>query len=670
MSESKGISLRTKRKAGRPAISAPQQISGPIPQAVSAPRSTGKSSFESPQARQQARPPPSGKTSDLVKRRYSTRFNNLPTDFDASAPPIPSLPSLPAQYAPSNDRGRAPSPGRGPGLTVDIKALRDPTLRADKYIAGLLGNASEQELDEYQQSLKKMRNRTSIDLQQNVYQNRTQFIKISKEAEKLKGELRALRNLMSELKTNTTALRSASSQGSGNDGFDSGFPSTLSKRDKRSSVADRTAMWNSQLQALWKNVEGSQKFLPSLPGRHVVQNAGLWIELDGATWKSRRAMQIFLLNDHLLVASRKKRKVEGSAADQRQAPSKLVADRCWPLLDIEILDLAGTSDSSSSRHKVADAITIRGVGQESFTYKTEKSGDNDKQSLMMNFRRMVEELRKGLRSELESNNKAKETINYFASRDPGLLKKTELLETLTDIKDMLIEVDGKQQNLRWVESQVDELDIDIALQQFDDAVQRVDKLNALARGLKSNAVAQDFISFKADERATKLAGLITRELVDTHNEPKKTKRNVSWLARLGFEDRAREAYLEARGNTIHKRSRQCIFEGNLHQYIWELSFVYFTIIRNTVSTFQTCFPPLLMSACVKWAKEQVDDFNTILARQLSSTERDGPVWTECMNQAREHAKMLSGVGLDFKSLIGRDPLMDQNGNGIQGLGIA
>jgi hypothetical protein len=285
----------------------------------------------------------------------------------------------------------------------------------------------------------------------------------------------------------------------------------------------------------------------------VVQNAGHWIELDNATWKARRAMQIFLLNDHLLIASRKKRKIEGM--DQRQAPSKLVADRCWPLLDIEMVDLAGTSDSTSSRNKVADAIMIRGVGQESFTYRTEKADDSDKQILMMNFRKAVEELRKELRSEMESSSKAKETINYFASRDPGLLKKTELLETLSDIKDMLIEVDGKQQNLRWVESEVDELDIDIALQRFDEAVQSVEKLNALAKSLKSNIVAQDFISFKADERATKLAGLITRELVDTHNELKKTKRNVNWLARLGFEDRAREAYLEARGNIIHKRSR-------------------------------------------------------------------------------------------------------------------
>lgn len=447
---------------------------------------------------------------------------------------------------------------------MDVKALRDPSLRPEQYIAGLLSDASEQEIDDYQQALRRVKNRASTDLQQNVYQNRTQFIKISKEAEKLKGEMRTLRNLMSDLKTNTTALRNASSQGAApSNDFEGGFPPTLSKRDKRSSVADRTAMWNSQLQALWKTVEGSQKFLPALPGRHVVQNAGLWIELDNATWKSRRAMQIILLNDHLLVASRKKRRIEGNNADQRNAPSKLVADRCWPLLDIEMVDLAGTSESASGRNKVADAIMVRGVGQESFTYRTEKPDDNDKTSLMMNFRKAVEELRKGLRTEMESSNKAKETINYFASRDPGLLKKTELLETLSDIKDMLIEVDGKQQNLRWVESQVDELDINIALQRFESAVQEVEKLNNLAKSLKSNVVAQDFITFKADERASKLAGLITRELVDTHNELKKTKRNVSWLAKLGFEDRAREAYLEARGNTIRKRSRYVEFEGTL-----------------------------------------------------------------------------------------------------------
>lgn len=97
--------------------------------------------------------------------------------------------------------------------------------------------------------------------------------------------------------------------------------------------------------------------------------------------------------------------------------------------------------------------------------------------------------------------------------------------------------------------------------------------------------------------------------------------------------------------------------------------MYFTIIKNTVSTFQMCFPPLLMSACVKWAKEQVLMFNSILARQLSSTERGGQAWTECMEQAQEHAKMLSYVGLDFKSLVGREESKGIVQNGPIGLGL-
>ncbi|KAI1342417.1 serine/threonine-protein phosphatase pp2a catalytic subunit [Xylariaceae sp. FL0016] len=666
MSEERNkISLRSggKRKV-RPKISAPQQISGPIPNdGVPVPRSTGGRAPPvggSPAPR--PRPPPQSKTGDLVKRRYSTRFNNLPSDYDPTKPPVPSVPAFdiskydqPVRARPPPSRDGAPrmgTPSSAPP-TVDPKALRDPKFSADQYVANILSEATEDEIRDYEDSLRKLKSRAANDLQQNVYQNRTQFIKISKEAEKLKTEMRSLRNLFKELETNTNALRAASNRNNGSSGGE--MSTGLSKRDKRSSVADRTALWNSQMQALYKNVEGSQKFLPISMGRHVLQNAGPWIELDNATYKSRRSMQLFLLNDHLLVASRKKRRVD-NPNDQRGPVTKLVADRCWPLLDIEVVDMAATSESYSGRNKLADAIMVRGVGQESFIYRTEKPEDSEKSALLLNIRKAVEELRKGLKSEMEANNKAKETINYFASRDPGLLQKTELLETLSDIKDMLIEVDGKQQNLRWVEGQMDELDIDIALQRFDTAVDSVEKLKNLSRGLKNNTIAQDFINFKVEERSVKLGGFITRELVDTHSETSKTKRNVSWLNRLGFEDRAREAYLEARSDLIQKRSRQCIFQGDLHVYIWQLSFVYFSIIRNTVACFQSCFPQAMMSACVKWAKEEVDAFNEILARQLSSTERDGVVWKQCMERAKTHAEMLEEVQLDFKDLdVGRVP---------------
>jgi hypothetical protein len=170
-------------------------------------------------------------------------------DFDATAPPIPTLPQFPAQFAPPEDRRRGPSPGRSQGINVDRTALRDPKLRVDQYVAGILSDATEQDIDKYQQELRNTKTRASTELQTNLSNNRTQFIKISKEAEKLKGEMRALSTLMQELKSNTTALRTTSSDAiGGSNDFDSAFPSTLSKKDKRSSVAHRTNLWNSQLQ--------------------------------------------------------------------------------------------------------------------------------------------------------------------------------------------------------------------------------------------------------------------------------------------------------------------------------------------------------------------------------------------------------------------------------------
>jgi len=64
-----------------------------------------------------------------------------------------------------------------------------------------------------------------------------------------------------------------------------------------------------------------------------------------------------------------------------------------------------------------------------------------------------------------------------------------------------------------------------------------------------------------------------------------------------------------------------------------------------------------MSACVKWAKEQVDTFNT--------------TWTECMEQAKEHSRMLSEVGLDFRSRVGLGSLDGQGESlaGPVGLGL-
>lgn len=92
-----------------------------------------------------------------------------------------------------------------------------------------------------------------------------------------------------------------------------------------------------------------------------------------------------------------------------------------------------------------------------------------------------------------------------------------------------------------------------------------------------------------------------------------------------------------------------------------------------MACFQSCFPQIMLSACVKWAKEEVESFNVILARQLSSVEKDGEAYRECMERAKAHAQMLAEVHLDFRDLIGKEvagePVASVEGKPV-GLGVS
>ncbi|GES62113.1 exocyst complex component EXO84 [Aspergillus terreus] len=654
--EARGLTLRSKTRRARPQISAPKPISGPLPpnsKAIDPVQSTTTSSSGS---RSRERPAPKDATSDLVKRRYSTRFNQAP-DFDPNAPPVPSLPKGPAYgtLVPPEVSRRPSGESSGPPQ-VDLEALRDPSLPVDRYVANLLANASEEEIQEYQRSLRKVKNRTSTDLQQNVYQNRTQFIKISKEAEKLKGEMRTLRTLMAEL---TTAL-GQTTVGNTPNPMSPNPDERLPKRNaNRSSVANLESMWNVQLQTLWKTVEGSQKFLPVVPGRHIVMETGNWVELDSATWKPRRPVHIVLLNDHLLVAAKKRKRVDQSNPNHRgPVPTKLVAEECWALQDVDMIDLGANLGTGAAREEAEDrgidnAINIR-VGNKPFTYRHDKRNSSAKSDLLATFRKTVEDLRRTLRSETEAASRANDSFGYLGARHSLYSPKPDRYDHTDNDRDrpeVLIDVDGKQQNMRSVEAQVDQLDIDIALQRFKESVERIEKLRKYdSRG---NAAAQEVINAKVDERAAKLAEMLLRALVDTHSFPTATKTNVERLTRLGFGDQAREAYLKARSDVISKRIRACIFEGDLPLYIFQVSFVYFTLIKNTISIYRDCFPTVMTSACIKWAKHHLDGFNALLTRQLSSVQRGTTVWQKCIDIVHEQAGLLNEVDVDFTDLVAR-----------------
>lgn len=502
--DGKNFSLRHK-KSKRIPISAPK----PAP-STTAPKQT-------PTLRPPTRPTVNGRndaggsTANLVKRRYSTRFVQPAEFHEADALPVPTIPILPNGYSAST-QARPPTADRAHKIPIDIKALKDPNLHAEQYATALLSEASDQEIRDYQAGLRNIKNRASTDLQQNVYQNRSQFIKISKEAERLKGEMRTLRGLMSEL---TTSFSQASVHAGVLESTGSSLGEDVRLRARknanRSSVANLEAMWNMQLHALWKNVEGSQKFLPAIPGRHVVLEQGAWLELDAATWKAKRHAHMFLLNDHLMIATRRKKRVDPNTRSNGDSLQKnitrLVADKCWSLQDIDMVDIASVASlGSAEKSSMSNAISIR-CGHESFTYRSDKPSDADKAALLLAFRRTVDELRRSQRSDMEENNKNQETKKF--SREAPLSEKADspgLGNPTIPRSGILIEVEGKHHNLRWVEGQIDDLDSEIALHRVEDAVRHIEKLRRLAKGLKGNMIAQDLITTKVDGRAKKLAG--------------------------------------------------------------------------------------------------------------------------------------------------------------------
>jgi len=114
--------------------------------------------------------------------------------------------------------------------------------------------------------------------------------------------------------------------------------------------------------------------------------------------------------------------------------------------------------------------------------------------------------------------------------------------------------------------------------------------------------------------------------------------------------------------------RQVRFEGDVPLYISQVALVQFTLIKNTVEIYNSCFEYRLASALVRWAKERADEYMDLFERQLQAVNQDSKVYGDCMEITRLHSTMLVDCGLDFKEL--KDPgLRARKDDGAADLGL-
>ena len=95
-------------------------------------------------------------------------------------------------------------------------------------------------------------------------------------------------------------------------------------------------LYANQMQSLHSTIEGSSKFVPTTPGRHVILEMDGVSALNPATFKVDHSVRFVLLDDAVLVAKRRRRR-------NTTENDKLIAERCWALTDMIVLDTKDTA---------------------------------------------------------------------------------------------------------------------------------------------------------------------------------------------------------------------------------------------------------------------------------------------------------------------------------------
>jgi hypothetical protein len=185
----------------------------------------------------------------------------------------------------------------------------------------------------------------------------TEFITISREIATLETSLVELQTLLHDWKSvpeslsGLSSLADDASQRKSSSSSTTGGPAARDgggNGSRRSSVADLQSLYRTQLQALYSQVAGSQKFIPMIPGRHVVAETGAFVELNPATYKAKGGVHLFLLDDLVLIAGVKRRpggddKKDGSRGGD---DGRLVAEKCWQLAEVTVVDVKDSNGTS------------------------------------------------------------------------------------------------------------------------------------------------------------------------------------------------------------------------------------------------------------------------------------------------------------------------------------
>ncbi|KAF9792511.1 hypothetical protein BJ322DRAFT_1116121 [Thelephora terrestris] len=565
---------------------------------------------------------------DKIKRRMSMRYADISVPQPTEN--IPALPSIPAGFKPTHSHTESQGSSRikrekqqEDARVAENKLLDRQEFDPDVYIKLKLSSSTESELLSLQSQLRNAKADVAAELQRNVFKNYADFMFVSKEINVLENEMLEFKDSLAEWKSMPSLLHIEESTSAAD-----------RRRNVRSSVADLRILYANQMQTLHSQIEGAAKYVPTMPGRHIMTEMDGVLALNAATYKVDHGVKFVVLDDAVLVARRRRRR-------NNTESEKLVAERCWMLGEMLVLD---SKDSAS----MTNVFKIR-HGKETHVYRTEAPGD--KKSLLATFRSVAEDLAAKRRKEREGEHERRKSL--WVSGD----RASQAFEKLPSMPDWMAELtqkpgvgtgaqDKTEGDARWVSDFADRLTVAIALREWEEAVSLVEE------GESKPSTMQTLNAKLAPLKASLTAGLI-HSLSALDNRKTIVVKLVSLLLRLGAGSAARSTLLTARSEVTKKRVRMIRFEGAVEQYINDLAVVVFTGIKHTADWFLASFKENDMaSAFIDWAKFQIQDFATMFRKQVYTSDADKKTVEDALTITYTQSKrLLEEFGLDFRFLL-------------------
>ncbi|KAF8899240.1 hypothetical protein BD779DRAFT_1690750 [Infundibulicybe gibba] len=593
-------------------------------------RSGGATKLAKPGAGPTPRPGKS-RVDDKMKKRMSMRYADIssPTELNG-VPPMPTAMIPGRNYLGRvledevvGDRTNIEEEARV--VNDDKKLLDDEAFDPEAFLKLKTANSTEAEIKSLQSSLHGAKADTATELQRNVFKNYAEFVLISKEISTLENEMLELKESISEYKSMPSLLHVPDPTSSSS--------SSISTY-RRSSVADLRIMYFNQMQALHAQIEGSAKFAPTTPGRHVVAEIDGVFSLNAATYKVMGNVKFVVLDDAVLVAKKRRR---AAAGDRNGGPSegKLVAERIWPLNDMLVLD---TKDSPS----MTNVFKIRS-GKETHVYRTDTP--TEKKALLQQFRHVAAELASKKRKEREGEHERRKSM-WQGAKSSVVPPVPDWMADLAQRSGETASVDAKEKaerDARWTSDWADDLTVAIALREWTKAVTLIEEGR-----LKLSTTPP--LALKLPALTTQLITSLLASLALTTNRKSTSVFLISLLLRLDAGLAARTTFLDMRSQVLKNLVRKIKFEGHIGAYVGDLTIVYFTGLKHSADWFLASFKEnTASSSLIEWTKTQLEDYAEMFRRQVYTSDVDPKVVEEALQITHSQSKkLLQEYGLDFR----------------------